>query len=50
MRPRRPTSKRCRNEQLLRGNREILDHVDRLEHQIIDLEKRILERLEHLPN
>ena len=31
------------NEQLLRGNREILEHVDRLEHQIIDLEKRILE-------
>jgi uncharacterized membrane protein len=38
------------NEQLLRGNHEILDHVDRLEHQIIDLEKRILERLEHRPN
>jgi uncharacterized membrane protein len=35
------------NEQLLRGNREILEHVDRLEHQIIDLEKRILERLEN---
>ncbi len=35
------------NEQLLRGNREILDHVDRLEHQIINLEKRILERLEN---
>ena len=33
------------NEQLLRGNREILEHVDRLEHQIIDLEKRILDRL-----
>jgi uncharacterized membrane protein len=38
------------NEQLLRGNREILEHVDRLEHQIIDLEKRILDRLEQLPN
>ena len=38
------------NEQLLRGNREILEHVDRLEHQIIDLEKRILDRLERLPN
>ncbi len=38
------------NEQLLRGTHEILDHVDRLEHQIIDLEKRILERLEHRPN
>jgi uncharacterized membrane protein len=34
------------NEQLLRGNLEILEHVDRLEHQIIDLEKRILDRLE----
>ncbi len=34
------------NEQLLRGNREILEHVDRLEHQILDLEKRIMERLE----
>jgi uncharacterized membrane protein len=33
------------NEQLLRGNREILEHVDRLEHQIIDLETRILDRL-----
>jgi uncharacterized membrane protein len=33
------------NEQLLRGSREILEHVDRLEHQIIDLEKRILDRL-----
>jgi uncharacterized membrane protein len=34
------------NEQLLRGNREILEHIDRLEHQIIDLETRILDRLE----
>jgi uncharacterized membrane protein len=34
------------NEQLLRGNLEILEHVDHLEHQIIELEKRILERLE----
>ena len=34
------------NEQLLRGNREILEHVVRLEHQVIDLEKRILDRLE----
>ena len=33
------------NEQLLRGNREILEHVDRLEHQIIHLEKRILDRI-----
>lgn len=37
------------NEQLLRGNREILEHVDRLEHQIIDLEKRILDRLGNRP-
>ena len=37
------------NEQLLRGNLEILEHVDRLEHQIIELEKRILDRLEQAP-
>ena len=37
------------NEQLLRGNLEILEHVDRLEHQIIELEKRILDRLEKGP-
>jgi uncharacterized membrane protein len=34
------------NERLLKGNLEILEHVDRLEHQILDLEKRIMERLE----
>ncbi len=34
------------NEQLLRGNLEILEHVDRLEHQILDLENRIMQRLE----
>jgi uncharacterized membrane protein len=34
------------NEQLLRGNREILDHVDQLEHKILDLETRIMQRLE----
>ncbi len=34
------------NEQLLRGNLEILEHVDRLEHQILDLEERIVKRLE----
>jgi uncharacterized membrane protein len=34
------------NEQLLRGNREILEHVDRLEQQILDLEKRIVKRLD----
>ena len=38
------------NEQLLRGNKEILEHVDRLEHQILDLEKRIMERLEQNPS
>jgi uncharacterized membrane protein len=37
------------NEQLLRGDLEILEHVDRLEHQIIELEKRILDRLEQRP-
>jgi uncharacterized membrane protein len=37
------------NEQLLRGNLEILEHVDRLEHQIIELEKGILDRLEQRP-
>jgi len=34
------------NEQLLRGNLEILEHVDRLEHQILDLETRIVKLLE----
>jgi uncharacterized membrane protein len=34
------------NEQLLRGNLEILEHVDRLEHQILDLENRIVALLE----
>jgi uncharacterized membrane protein len=34
------------NEQLLRGNREILEHMDRVEHQILDLENRIMDRLE----
>jgi uncharacterized membrane protein len=34
------------NEQLLRGNREIIECVARLEQQIIDLETRILRRLE----
>jgi len=33
------------NEQLLRGNAEILDRIDRLEHLILELESRILERL-----
>jgi uncharacterized membrane protein len=37
------------NEQLLRGNREILEHVDRLEQQILDLEERIVKRLERRP-
>jgi uncharacterized membrane protein len=38
------------NDQLIRGNREILEHVDRLEHQILDLEKRIMERLDTGPS
>jgi uncharacterized membrane protein len=37
------------NEQLLRGNREILEHMDRLEHKILDLEVRIMKRLEDGP-
>lgn len=37
------------NEQLLRGNREILEHVDRLEHKVLDLEERIMKRLEDRP-
>jgi hypothetical protein len=38
------------NEQLLRGNLEILEHIARLEHKIIDLETRILDRLETRPS
>ena len=34
------------NEQLLRGNREILERVERLEQRILELERRIVERLE----
>ncbi len=34
------------NERLLKGNREILDHVDRVEHQILELETRIMNALE----
>ena len=34
------------NEQLLRSTREILEHVDRLEHQILDLETRIMANLQ----
>ena len=33
------------NEQLLRGNTEILAHVQRLEEQILAVEQRIMERL-----
>jgi uncharacterized membrane protein len=33
------------NEQLLRGNSEILAHVQRLEEQILAVEQRIMERL-----
>ena len=34
------------NEELLLGTRQILEHVDALEHKILELEKRILERLD----
>jgi uncharacterized membrane protein len=34
------------NDQLLNGTREILNHIDVLEHHILDLEKRIMERLD----
>ena len=40
----------AQNEQLLLGNREILQHIDRVEHQILDLESRIMKRLEELPS
>ena len=33
------------NEQLLHGNTEILERVQRLEEQILAVEKRIMERL-----
>ena len=36
----------AQNEQLLRDNREILQHVDRLEHQILEVEERIMKRLD----
>jgi len=36
----------AQNEQLLLGNREILDRVERLEGRILELESRILERLD----
>lgn len=34
------------NDELLKGNSEILKHVEALEAQILDLEKRIMERLD----
>ena len=34
------------NDELLKGNTEILEHIDALEHHILDLEKRIMERLD----
>ncbi|MEP6681547.1 MAG: DUF1003 domain-containing protein [Chloroflexota bacterium] len=34
------------NERLLKGNSEILDHVDRLEQQILELETRIMKALD----
>jgi hypothetical protein len=37
------------NDQLIQSNREILEHVDRLEHQILELEKRIMGRLDAGP-
>ncbi len=37
------------NERLLLGNREILEHVDRLEEQILKLESRIVDLLERPP-
>ena len=35
----------AQNERLLQGNTEILQRVERLEHAILDLEHRIMERL-----
>ena len=37
------------NERLLLGNREILEHVERLEEQILKLESRIVDLLERPP-
>jgi uncharacterized membrane protein len=37
------------NDELLTGTREILEHIDVLEHHILDLEKRIMERLDRPP-
>jgi uncharacterized membrane protein len=34
------------NEELLRGNRQILERVERLEQRILELERRIVERLD----
>ena len=34
------------NDQLLKGNTEILKHIETLEGRILDLEKRIMERLD----
>ncbi len=36
----------AQNERLLEGNRKILEHVDALEHRILDLETSILGRLD----
>ena len=38
------------NERLLTGNREILKRVEGLERQILDVEKRIVERLDRQPS
>jgi uncharacterized membrane protein len=37
------------NERLLHGNSEILAHVERLEERILELEQRIIGRLEAMP-
>jgi uncharacterized membrane protein len=34
------------NDQLLQGNREIMSHIDGLEHRILELEQAIMERLD----
>jgi uncharacterized membrane protein len=36
------------NRELIQGNREILEHVDQLQHQILAVETRIMESLEAL--
>jgi uncharacterized membrane protein len=38
------------NEELLNGTREILKHMGELEHRMLELETRIIERLEERPS